>query len=314
MGTFVVRDGYVNGNVERVAYVGDLRVSGSRDAHRQLSGLLNEAMNDLADRHGVRYAHGCIVRGNAIARASLLRNRRGDRPRLEHLRGYHDVLVLGSKPRWGRPSFAVGSSFTVRPPFTVRRATDADFPALRTFLDRQSRATTFGPVFTATELQRRFDTWPALGIASFYLAFDRAGELCGCAAPWDASSIKRIRIRLGSALLRAFARGANRLRRGSPPLPVDGEELPTSYLSHVHVRDRDPRVLDALLQRIVADFRRERRGFLSLCAFDDDPLNAALSRYFTVRTPMDLYVLRPRPAAAPPITSTAIPGFEIALV
>jgi hypothetical protein len=201
----------------------------------------------------------------------------------------------------------------------VRRATVADGETLRAFLDRDGRGRPLGVVFDAPTWARRLATWPGLTIDSFYLAVAPQGEIVGCLAPWDCSSINRIVIEhlppAARWLRGAYNALAPLLRK--PRIPADAmAHLPDVWLTHVAVRDRDPGVFAALLDAAYTDLAATARyATVSLCAFDGDPLGAALDAYWCYRVPMDVYAWRVDPQA-PPLSSPAQfpPGFESYLV
>jgi hypothetical protein len=308
MGSIVTRLGYIDGAAEPVAYVGELRVSPRRTAAGLWRTLLRERAAALRAELGVRYGFCCIIRGNRLARASVLSSH-GEGLRFSHLRGYSSVAILARKP-WARRT---GTGLT------VRRAGEADAGPLRAFLDEHSRWQPFGVVFDDATWQHRLRRWPGFGIKSFYLAADAAGTILGCLAPWDKTAIAR-------TVIESMPRSLNLLRlvyNGLAPLarkPVirigGGACLPDIVLTHVCVANRDPSVFAALLDAAYREAAATGRyATLSLCLFDADPLAAALERYWHYRVPMDVYWLALDPAASSlPASAGRIPGFEMCLV
>ena len=313
MATLVIREGYIDGVAQPVAYIGDLRVAPRRRLMGLWGPLAVEQLHRLRAAHGVRFAYGCIIRGNRLARQSLLRAGAGQRPVLTPLRGYCNVSLLARKPWVSRRSV---------PGVAIRRAMPADREPLRAFLDAQSREQPFGVVFDHATFERRMSGWPDFGVESFWLAVEHAsGRLLGCLAPWDARAIRRLIVERPGAALDALRLAFNGLAPllGKPRIPVgrqDKSGLADVALTHVSIAGRRADVFGALLDAAYRELWRSRRyATVTLCMFDDDPLTPALAPYWSVRVPMDVHVITAAPDPATPTSVGAgVPGFEIYLV
>ncbi len=179
--SMVVRDGYLAGEKQRIAYLGDLRIAPDRELAHTWVDYVVDRFADLARHEGVQHTYCCVIRDNRIATQSLFRT--GKRPRLgfRHWRGYSNVSIYARR-------IAARSAGSVR----ITNASAADADALRTFLDQESRSQPFGCVFTADEFARRLNAWPDFGIERFLVARNAQRRIVGCVAPWDAGRIKRI--------------------------------------------------------------------------------------------------------------------------
>ena len=309
MGSLVFRPGYIDGAPEQIAYLAELRVSGGRKIAGLWRRLLSERIASSGGEPQARYGYCCIIRDNRLARASVLRSRADDVLRFEHLRGYSNVSLLARKPWVRRHDKTV----------SIRRAGPSDSQRLRRFIDSDSASRPFGVVFDEATWQHRLEHWPGFGIENFYLAFDAANRLLGCLAPWDSSAINRIVIDRMPTALNAIRVAYNALAalRGRARIAVGaGSHLPDIALTHVHVDNRDPNVLQALLDTAYRDIAKTgRHATLSLCVYDADPLAPALAGYWHQAIPMDLYWLKLDPAAGPlPVPADRMPGFESYLV
>lgn len=308
VGSIVVRDGYLGGKPEPVAYLGDLRVTPHRIASRIWAAALQRQLAELREQLGVRFAYGCIVRSNRLAHASLLRSRRPDLPGLIHWRGYSNVSILARKP-WRSRTHC----------FQVRRAGPGDEETIRAFLDAESRAQLGGVVFDAPTWRRRLTSWPEFGVERCYLAFDPRGRLVGCLAPWDMRALKRIVLHRMSSGLGLLRHGLNLIAPllGKPRIGAGASSfLPDVYLTHVAIQGRRSDVLSALLDSAYEDIARTRRyATMSLCLYDADPLWDALRPYWHVAVPMDLYAISLDGAYDErALHGPEFPGFEIYLV
>ena len=309
VGSLVLRPGYVGGRPETIAYFAELRVTPRRKIAGLWRRLLCERIAALHSRSRVRYGYCCIMRGNRLARASVLRARAEDELTFLRLRGYSNVSLLARKPWAGSANARV----------SIRRATAADSEALRSFVDSHAQQQHFGVVFDRETWRHRLENWPNFGIENFYLAYSASQKLVGCLAPWDSSPINRIIIGPLPARL-SLARVAYNVLTplsGKPAIAAgDGSRLPDVALTHVCVAGRDPEVFAALLDTAYGEITSTGRyATMSLCLYDGDPLAAAVQRYWHVAVPMDLYWLKlDRAAEALHLDAERLPGFEIYLV
>lgn len=307
--SLVVRDGYLGGRVEPVAYLGDLRIVPDRRLSRAWMAEVRDRLNEVSTETGAAHAYCCIIRDNHLASQSLLSRHRTHSLDLTHWRGYSNVSIYGQR----------GLRLPPNPPGNVRvvQALPRHADALRAFLDQESAQQAFGCVFTEEVFSRRLQTWPDFGLGSFLLALDARDNLLGCVAPWDAGRIKRIvvdRLPMSYQALRLVVNAVAPLA-GRPKIAAPGEALKDVYLTHLQIRQRDPHVFAALLDAAWARTRRQY-ALMQLCLYDNDPLWPAMGRYRTLSTPMDLYTAPcgEKTSALSPEIKRGVPGFEIYLV
>ncbi|MDB4893315.1 MAG: hypothetical protein JWL61_5170 [Gemmatimonadetes bacterium] len=308
MGSVHVRDGYIDGVVGKVGYLGDLRFSTRAEGRHLLDRAYGPILTGVRDRFGCEYFLTAIISSNARARRALTvqteRSARHGRPRYTLLREFdirslHLVLPrLRSKARG------------------VRRATAADIPAVAALLDEDARRRPFGYPMSEAELRRRLATWPGLTIGSFHVA-ERAGEIVGCVAPWDAAPVKQTVVagyRGAMSRVRLMHDAAARLLR-RPQLPKPEEPFCYQYLTHLAVPSGDATVLRTLLASAYSSARRAGFHFLSACAPVGDPLDEAYRGYLTTNLRAQLYVVTlPGTKVPDTILNASMPGFEMALV
>lgn len=308
MASFAFRDGYLGGELRRVGYLGDLRLSPRVQGRHLLNRVYGPLLADLAEARGCAASLTAVIASNARAlRALTVQNRRQrGMPRYTPLRDFRIRNLHLTVPRWPR-----------RSAFRVRRAAATDIPALAAFLDADARRRPFGQPMPEGELRRRLREWPGLRIDSFYLAEHGAGALSGCLAVWDAAPVKRTVVAAYRGRMRRVKMGydlAARLLR-FPRLPDPGQELRYLYATHQAVPSEDPAVLRALLERVYADQRRTGCVLLSFFAPEGDPLEPAFRGFRFTDLPARLFVVTP-PGVDPPAECFAPgrPGFEMALV
>ena len=310
MGSVVVREGYVDGAVSPVGYLGDLRFSRRAEGRQLLDRAYGPILSEASERYGCRYYLTAIIAANARARRALTvqteRAARRGRPRYTLVREFDIRSIHLVLPRW-----------RVRSAYTVRIATEADVVPIAALLDEDARRRPFGYPMPERELRRRLATWPGLRIESFHVAEDRAGELLGVLAPWDASPVKRTVIEsYGGSMSRVRTLhdlAARALRR--PTLPKPGEALRYRYLTHLAVPSGDPAILRALIESAYREARRDGMHFVSVPAPVGDPLDAAYRGFVTTNIRAGLYVVTLAGTPVPDaLRAGAMPGFEMALV
>lgn len=308
MASLVFRDGYLGGGRRRIGYLGDLRLSPAVQGRHLLNRVYGPTLTASMESRGCAVSLTAVIASNERALRALAAQNRRQRgmPRYTPLRDFRIRNVHLTLPRLPR-----------RSAFRVRRATEADIPALAAFLDADARRRPFGQPMPEVELRRRLREWPGLRINSFYLAEDRSGALVGCLAMWDAAPVKR-------TIVAAYRGGMRRVKMGYdlaarllrfPRLPNPGQELRYLYATHQAVPSGDPAVLRALLHRVYSDHRRGGYVLLSFFAPEGDPLDAAFRGFQFTDLPARLFVVTP-PGVDPLAECFAPgrPGFEMALV
>ncbi len=306
--SFLVRDGWLEGAQHRVGYLGDLRlgpkIRGGFFFGRRFGAGLRECFED-AD---VEVATTAILGSNEVAIRFLTKRskRFADKPVYRPWTSF-DILNLHFA-RKKRPRVFEGLS--------VRTATEDDVSQITNLLSEDQRRREFGYVVDEALLRTRLETWPGLKLEDFRLAF-RDEELVGVAAPWDAYSVKRMVVLEYRGSMRWIRAGFN---LGSvffryPPLPPVGKAMRYAYLTHVGIKNDDPDVMSALVDRIYCDLHGTGLNFLTAFRQRDDPLSPAFAPYQSTPIPAQLFTVSlagsryndwdPGPQR---------PGFEMALV
>lgn len=305
LGALLVREGWLEGRACRVGYLGDLRSRFSARRARGLARLYGPVLEEAAERLGVEAFLTSILASNTAALRALVRKRPGRvaQPHYALVRRFSVVNVHFTHRLRPRPG-----------PYTVRRATAEDVPAMAALLAEDHRRRPFGYRFDMGELEHRLAHWPGLSVERCYLAHDRAGRLVGCTSAWDASAVKRYQVLAWRGRLRWARLGYNALATllGAPRLPPAGGELRYFYLCNTSVQGEDPRVFRALLEQVYADHYGLGYHFLSLEQGEEDALAPALRGLLQQRLDFHLYAVTPasRPREHFPPGRT---GFEVAL-
>lgn len=311
-GTILVRDGYVNGEPRRVGYLGDLRLSPAVQGRLLLDRAFAGLLAGARDRFGCELFLTSVIASNTRALRALVtrtaRSRAAGRP-VYSPAGDFDIRSLHLLV----PRRSAGDGVP------VRRAVDADIPALARLLDADARRRPFGYVFTEAEVRRRLAEWPGLEIGSFYVADAGSGDLRGCIALWDATPVKRM-------VVTAYRGGMRRVRFGydlvarflaRAPLPRTGETFRSMYVTHQAIAGNDAGVLRALLEMAYRDAREADHHFLSVCVPHGSVLEPAFRGFHSTSLGARLFVVSLPEVDASPVLAPAArewPGFEMALV
>ena len=228
---------FVNGQVTRVGYLGQLRtnVRGYRVAT-----LLDEGFTfcrALHEQGSVNAYLTSIVEDNHAARRVLCALRSPAAPSFGRIGTLNTLLI----PRAHRRRRTRMNSVD------IRRGSIELIEEIAACLNRNGRRHQFAPVWTVDDLLSATRT-PGLAPHDFLVATNR-GRVVGCAALWDQRSFKQV-------VVRGYSRRLARWRPlinvaaplfGSPALPEDGRPLEFVYLSHVAIDDDRPEVVSALI-------------------------------------------------------------------
>ena len=310
MGSVLVRDGYLNGRLTKLGYLGDLRFAAGAEGRHLLDRAYGPILRQAREHFGVEHFLTVIIASNDRARRALTvqteRGARRGRPRYRLVREF-DIrslhLVLPRRPR--RHAGLVS-----------RHAKEADIAAVAAVLDADARRRPFGYPMPERELRRRLATWPGLRMDSF-IVVERDGVIVGVAAPWDAAPVKEtIVCRYRGAMRRTrIAHDLAARVLGRPLLPRPGEAFRYQYLTHLAVPNGEIEVLRFLLDAAHASARRGGFHFLSVPAPVGDALDAAYDGFLTTNLRAQLYLVTLPDVDTPAgLDSGPMPGFEMALV
>jgi len=261
LGSRAVRDAYVNGEMVRLGYFGQLRVDRVARGKRGILEGGFQALRELHDADDTPFYVTTIIEGAEAARRALTSGREGMPTYREH-----EVMCTLALPlrRFVRTPQYSG--------FIVRRALLEDMDAVSACLQSSYARLQFAPSWTAADLLDPERT-PGLSPADFVIA-TRGDRVIGCVATWDQSGFKQTVVHGYSGLLR-YARPLVNLSApitGLPHLPAAGDPLPHAYLSHVAVEDNDCDVLRAVLARAFNDAVGRDWSYLTLAFAKRNPL------------------------------------------
>lgn len=304
LGTIIWREGYIQGQPTKVAYLGDLRAR--KEVRGALARFYGKIFNSFSALTGCEHFYTGILASNAAALTALVARsaHREQQPRYELFRRFDAMqLQFTRRPR-----------IRYRAELRVRTAQADDLPALSALLDADHRRRPFGYRYDCGELEARLARWPGFGLAGTYLCEDGAGRLLGCCTAWDADAVKRYRILEYRGNMRLVRLGFNLGAKvmGYTPLPPPGSCLRYFYLANLSVVDDDPQVLSALMSKVYQDFERAGYNFFMVYAEEGDPLRDAFNGFSTRALGFHLYSVH-APNSPGVDYGAGRAGFEIAL-
>lgn len=232
MGSVSTRDAYINGDVTRVGYLGQLRLD---QRYRPRAPIIiggYRMFRELHDSLGVRLYLTSIAADNLRARR-LLERGLPDMPTYRPLDTFVTTMIEAWAPGGKLP-----------PGLHTRRVNLDHMPDVLHCLTRNGQRAQFSPVWRASDLLARVKA----GEIEFVVA-KRRERVVGCMAVWDQRAYKQAVIRGYEPRLLRWRRWINLVPGlfNIPRLPPVGTKLNIAYLSHVAVDDDDPDVFAALL-------------------------------------------------------------------
>jgi hypothetical protein len=294
--TMTIRDGFINGQLKRVAYLGDLRVKGGiRYSMRwqQLFGDILENSKRLEDVN-VDYFITAVMGGNAKASKALVENKKS-KFKYQKLCDYKMVNVV-------MPYKKLASIRGVE----IRWATVDDKEELLDFLEYKNKNRPFG--FTREYIERAFDKWTHFSIENFII-LKKSSRIVSTCAIWNPSPAKKIIIESLPRSLKILNILVSLFTKTSKV----GEELKVQYLNFLNLGHKDD-------LKIIFEFLRLEKIFkqYDLIAFADfEPFNyrEGLKGHIMDLTPLELYRVKLRESnETSKVCWTKPPAFEISLV
>lgn len=264
-----IRPHFVNGEVQPVGYIGQLRVDRAHRG-RWIVPLGFRFFHDLHQDGQVQGYVTTIIEGNAEAEGLLVTRAR------RHLPAYRAVdrlstLAIVLHRRHARRAYRA-------PGVELTHGTNADLPAVIAFLQREGRRKQFAPVYREADFGG--NTTRDFAVSDLLLAH-RDGELVGVLGLWDQSGFKQTvvdAISAGLRRLRPFYNAGARLI-GTQPLAGPGDPIHSIYGSFVAVAADDPAVFRTLLDTATREAATRGFAFLTLGLSVRDPLYVVARRY-----------------------------------
>lgn len=279
LGCRATRPMFINGNVEEVGYLGQLRV----DNRFRARWLLPFGMRYFRELHRDGRVPGyitTIVEDNDVARGVLVDNPRGQHPIYREIGQLRTLAVVLRRRRALRSSG-----------YEVSRNSGAGVREVAGFLGTHGGRKNFFPAYEAEEFESGTTT-PGFSVDDFLVA-RREGAIAGVLGLWDQSDYKQTVVQAYSGKLRYARPFHDTVARltGGKPLPAPGAKINNVYVSFVCIKQNDPEVFRPLLR--YAHDEAIRRGYAYLfIGFDSrDPLLAVAREYPHITYSSRLYTV-----------------------
>ncbi|MEW5959267.1 MAG: hypothetical protein AB1801_16170 [Chloroflexota bacterium] len=274
-----VRPLYVNGRVEDVGYLSQLRV----DRRFQGRWLVSRGFHYLHQLHADRRTSGylaTIIEGSAQASGVLV-----ERPR-RHFPTFRPIGCLWTMALVLRRPQPLPAS-----PYDISHGAAPDLADIVAFLQQHGAAKHFFPVFSEADFGDS-PTTRDFKPEDFILA-RRRGELVGVLGLWDQSSYKQTIVhRYGGALGRFRPLYNLGLRlMGARPLPAPGERIRYIFASFICTAENNPDIFDRLLRQAYNLAGTRGYAYLMVGLMAGDPLLAVARRYLHIPYHSRLYTV-----------------------
>ena len=270
---------YVNGRIEEVGYLSQLRVY-HRFRGRWLLAFGMKFAQELHQDGRVSGYITTIIENNAVARGVLVDHPRDHHPTYREIGRLDTLAIILRRPR------KLDSS-----PYHVERGSWNDLAYIVGFLRTHGGRKQFFPAYSVEDFGQG-ETTIGFSVDDFFVA-RRNGKIVGVSGLWDQSSFKQTVVRDYSRKLKLARPVYNLAARlaGGNPLPAPGQAINYVYASFICTDQNDPEVFRVLLQHLYNEASRRGYAYLSVGLDRDDPLLQVAKLYPHIAYPARLYTV-----------------------
>jgi hypothetical protein len=300
--TRTTRPLYVNGQVEEVGYLSQLRV----DERFRGRWVVSNGFRFLHQLHADGRVSGyitTIIEGNIEAQGILVHRARRHFPLYREIDRLCTLAIILGLPRFGEslmsyplrglsPQSKTEGGREACNTLTIHPASPADLPAIIVFLQQYSPAKQFFPVYTEADFSGDSPTTLGFCVNDFVIARWQS-QIVGVMGLWDQSSYKQTMVQAYHGplrLLRSICNVGLRLS-GAQPLPPPGQSIHFAYASFICMAENDPDVFGMLLQYVYNVARESGYAYLMVGLSARDPLLAIARRYVHIPYYSRLYTV-----------------------
>ena len=270
---------FVNGTVEEVGYLGQLRVD-SRFRGRWLLAFAMKFGRELHSDGRVRGYITTIIEGNPTAVGLLVKQPRPYHPiycEIGQIKTLAIALRKAQPPRSSACQISRGSNFSL--------------DEIVSFLRDHGSQKQFFPAYDADDF-RDGTTTLEFNLDDFFVAH-RSGRIVGTMGLWDQSAFKQTIVHSYSGRLRLVRPIYNAISRVTrrKPLPATGEAVHYIYGSFICIEDNSTEIFHDLLRAAYSAAARRGYAYLSIGLDSRDPLLKAAEEYPHIAYPSRLYTV-----------------------
>lgn len=280
VGNRSVRPMFVNGKVQDIGYMSQLRIHPKYGTGLYLARGLSQGFKLYHDLHAdgrTPYYLMSIIEDNIPARRLLT----SGLPGYPCVREYTRMFTYAVYPTRSKRSVSLPH------PLKIVRGEDAYATAIVDCLNRNGARQQYAPYWTLDSL---FSA--NLTPADFFLALN-GDRVIGCMSCWDQSAFKQ-------TVLRGYSRSLARWRRllnvlsplgGWPYLPDPHTPLRHSYASHIAIEDDDPLVFSALLRELYNYNLRKDYDYFMIGLAESNPFRGVVKTYHPLTYISQIYLV-----------------------
>ncbi|MBN1219734.1 MAG: hypothetical protein JXM69_12465 [Anaerolineae bacterium] len=274
-----VRPLFVNGQVEAVGYLSQLRIA----ERFQGRWLVPQGVRYLQQLHADQRVAGylaAIIEGNQQATGILVDRPRRGYPLFQPACHLRTLALILRRPQRIPPSV-----------YHVSHGSTADLGEIIALFRQHGAAKQFFPAYIETDfidspLTRGFD------LEDMFLA-RRQGKLVGVMGLWDQSAYKQSVIQGYSGALGRFRLLYNFGLRliGAQPLLPPGEKIQSAYAGFICIAHNQPEIFQILLRHVYNLAAERGLAYLMVGLAENDPLLAVARRYWHIPYRSRLYAV-----------------------
>ena len=263
-----VRPLFVNGRIQEIGYMSQLRVHPKYGKGmylaRGLAGGFRKYRELHADGRAPFYLMS-VIEDNLSARRLLTSSLHG----YPQVREYTRLFTYAVYPMRRK------RDLPLPPSMRIVRGEDAYAQAIVNCLNRNNACKQFAPYWTCDSLFRL-----CLSPADFFLALE-GGHVVGCLACWDQSAFKQTVVRGYSGSLRRWRRVINFFSRFGilPYFPEPNSTLRHSYACHLAIDDDNRAIFDALLRNVYNYNLEQKYSYFMIGLAESNPLRKNVEAY-----------------------------------
>jgi hypothetical protein len=293
---------FVNGRIEEVGYIGQLRVDERFRGRWVVSGGFRFFHQLHADGRVAGYLT-TIIEGNTQAQGILVDRARRHFPIYREVDRLCTLAIILRKPHKLRGAYGVVRNLFVpcttqyaavhslplalgapfrgvgRHTLELISASPADLPAIIAFLRKHGSAKQFFPAYTEADFS---DSPTTLGfrVEDFVLARQKS-EIVGVIGLWDQSSYKQTVVQANNDSLRWLGSMYNAWLHlsGAQPLPPPGQPIHFAYASFICLVENNPDIFGILLQYVYNLAVERGYAYLMVGLSTRDPLLRVARKY-----------------------------------
>lgn len=279
--TLTFRDGFLNGEPQKIGYATDLQVSTNRKAILNWSNHFLPILIHERDKRNCKYVFTVVTKAHPQAYNAFVRPRSPKRklPRYHLFRRFQLVSLHGRMPFAPEPLSTIATA----------PATDSDLESLAEYIVSKTRELPLHYTESTEEWIRHFRKLDDLKISDFIISRDSMKNIIGCTLPWSPD-------KYGQVIVHAYKGKALSLHQTlkffsllglTRKLPNPVAQFQFRYLTHFYFDNPD--IFNALMRTSWNLHPQEQ--FLTYCHFKDNYRTRLPKSYIKSKIDCGLYCL-----------------------